>query len=195
MKKSILVTAALLAVFSLAACGDEESAEIEAAEEAKVEEKAVTKEFGNISVTVPAMFEDVKETDGFYVAAGPNASVTVTPVLEVELPPTEWNEELAIDSLELLYGEVYMNMSLASYEGQIDLNGNPSVYYSFYGTTLDGEQEHLVHIVRLFNPDVTAQYLVNFIYKTEDTSYTADVTDALINSITLSSAAQGDVAQ
>lgn len=180
---------AAIAVVGLTACGGEEqpveeSKAAEVVEEQVVESETVTKEFGNISIDVPSKFTDVTLEEDFYVVGGPNASITVTSLPEVELLPSEWDESLASESLELFFSETYSNMELAIYEGSININGNPAVYYSFYGTNADGD-EHLVHIVRLFNADISKQYLVNYIHLVEDESYTADVSSAIIDSIVL----------
>lgn len=189
MKKLIGVMSAAIAVVGLTACGGEEqpveeSKAAEVVEEQVVESETVTKEFGNISIDVPSKFTDVTLEEDFYVVGGPNASITVTSLPEVELLPSEWDESLASESLELFFSETYSNMELAIYEGSININGNPAVYYSFYGTNADGD-EHLVHIVRLFNADISKQYLVNYIHLVEDESYTADVSSAIIDSIVL----------
>lgn len=191
MKKLFSAMSAVVAVVALTACGAEESPKVagEQVVEEQVVPEMVTKEFGDVSITVPAVFSDVTEQDGMFLVSAPNASLTVTPLSEVELLPTEWNEEVAQGSLELLYSEAYSDMELAVFEGNIDLNGSPAVYYAFYGTASDGE-EHAVHAVRLFNKDVTAQYFIAYIHVADDEAYDADLSGDIINSITLSADAE-----
>lgn len=191
MKKLFSAMSTVVAVVALAACGSEEPSQVagEQVVEEQVVAETVTKEFGNVSIDVPSVFSDVTEQDGMFAASAPNGSITVTPLEEVELLPTEWNEEVAQGSLEALYSGAYSDMELAAFEGNLELNGSPAVYYAFTGTASDG-QEHLVHAVRLFNKDVTAQYFIAFIHVADDENYDADMSGEIINSIALAADAQ-----
>ncbi|GEM_PF-1061179 len=203
IKKLLMLMLALVMTLSLAACGGEDtsapsqnsSGETEATappSEDKVEASEtdfVPMNFGYITMNVPNVFNAVEEKEGMYVSAGPKAAITVSPTLEIDLLPSEWDESLASEALDMLYGVTYTNMELAAFEGDINMNGNTAVYYAFYGTNANGE-DRLVQIVRLFNTDLTAQYMVTFIHSADDEFFTPELSGEIINSITLAPEAQ-----
>ena len=185
MKKTLVLILTLVMMLSLAACGGEERAE----QAGDTEAKFVSKTFGYISMSVPDVFKAVEEKDGMYVSSGPDASIVVLPNMEVELLPSEWDESLAEEALELYYGTTYTDLALAAYEGDVNMNGNTAVYYAFNGVNAEGK-ERLVQVVRLYNADLTAQYAVTFIQNADDDFFTEEVGSKIINSITLSPDAQ-----
>lgn len=140
--------------------------------------------FGDITMLVPDVFGPVEETEGVYVSAGPAAGITVTTAMEIDLLPSEWDESLAADALEPLYGTVYTDMELSAFSGEFDLNGSIGVYMAFYGINQEGV-DRLVQVVRLFNEDLTAQYQISFVHGAEDAFFTPEIADQIINSITL----------
>lgn len=207
MKKLLILMLALVMTLSLVACGGEEtstppqsdSGETDATapldnKVANSETDFVSMNLGYITMNVPNVFNAVEEKEGMYVSAGPNASIGVTPTLEIDLLPSEWDESLASESLDMLYGSTYTNMELSAFEGDINMNGNTAVYYAFYGTNAKGE-DRLVQIVRLFNADLTAQYMVTFIHGAEDEFFTPELSGEILNSITLAPEAQNLTAE
>jgi ABC-type glycerol-3-phosphate transport system substrate-binding protein len=200
MKKTLILILAMVMTFSLAACGGDEVSAPPQNNPTETETPAnnadentevdfVSMNFGNITINVPSVFKAVEENGGMYVSAGPNASITVTPAIEVELLPTDWDESLASDALEMLYGNTYSNLELAAFEGDVNMNGNTAVYYAFYGTNAKGE-ERLAQVVQIYNADLTAQYAITFIHSADDEFYTPDLSLEIINSITLAPEAQ-----
>lgn len=209
MKKFIALIMALVMTLSFAACGGESasapnpssSAGTEATvptdtseakpdnNEAATEVEYVTKTFGHIIMSVPSLFGDVTEQDGMYASAGPESSIVVTPALDIDLLPSEWDETLAAQSLELYYSETYTDMELAAFDGDVNMNGNQAVYFAFFGTNASGK-ERTVQVVRLYNADLTALYVITFIHSADSDFFTADIASQLINSITLAPEAQ-----
>jgi len=182
MKKLLILMMALIMTLSLAACGGEDSAAPAQSSSSGAEFVSMT--FGDITMSVPNNFSTVTENQGIYVSAGPDASITVTPSMEIDLLPSEWDESLAEESLELLYGSTYTDMELAAFEGNVNMNGNTAVYLGFYGTNADGK-ERMVQVVRIFNADQTEQYQIVLMHSAEDEFFTPEVGGKIINSITL----------
>lgn len=151
--------------------------------------KFVNMTFGNITMDVPNVFGAVTEKDGVYLSAGSNASIAATQAFEVDLLPSDWDESFAAESLQLFYGSTFTNMKLAAFQGDVNLNGNTAVYYSFYGKN-SANMDCLVQIVLLYNADLTAQYAITFLHEADDELFTTEMTEKIINSITLSKAAQ-----
>ncbi|MBE6068185.1 MAG: hypothetical protein E7211_10925 [Clostridium lundense] len=69
------------------------------------------------------------------------------------------------------------------------MNGNTVVYYAFYEKSADGK-DRLVQVVRLFNANLTAQYMITLLHSAEYKFFTPEVGGEIINSITLASDAQ-----
>lgn len=189
MKKILALLLALVMAVCLTACGEDNPAAAPDNSSSTAETEFVPMTFGYITVSVPSVFSAVTEKEGMYVSAGPDASIVVTPALEVELPPSAWDESLAKESLEMLYGATYTHLELSTFEGNVNMNGNTAIYYAFYGKNAAGK-DRLAQVVRLFNADLTAQHMITLIHSAEDEFFTAEVGDKIINSITLSPDAQ-----
>lgn len=195
MKKLLVLMMALVMTLSLAACGGNDtpapaqSSSGGTNEGTPSETEFVSMNFGHITMSVPSVFNAVEETKGMYVSAAPDASIVVTPTLEIDLPPSEWDESLAKESLETLYGSAYTDLELSAFEGDINMNGNTAVYVAFYGKNKNGKDQ-LIQVVRLFNADLTAQYMITVIHGAEDKFFTPEIGGKIINSITLAPDAQ-----
>lgn len=176
MKKLLVLLMALVMVLGVTACSKSDTPK---------EAKYVSMTFGDITMSVPDVFNAVKEQDGgLYVSAGPNASIVVTSAFEIDLLPSDWDESVAKDILEPMYGATYTNLELSAFEGDVNMNGNTAVYYSFKGTHADSK-DRLVQVVRLYNDDLTEQYEITFMQAAEDKFFTAEVGGKIINSSTL----------
>jgi len=178
-------------ILSFAACGEKDTpgmAQSSSGEESNNEETSetefITMAFGSITMSVPNVFSAVTEQNGMYVSAGPEASIVVTAATGVGMQPSGWNEDLVAEVLDVLYSSAYTDMELAAFEGDVNMNGNKAVYYAFYGKGEDGKKR-LVHVVTLYNADVTAQYGIALTHNAEDELFTSEVNSKIINSITL----------
>lgn len=83
--------------------------------------------FGEIAMPVPKVFNPFKEKERMYVSSGPAATITVSPVLEIDLLPSRWDKTLAADILEPLYGGVYSDIELSAFSEEVSLNGHTGV--------------------------------------------------------------------
>lgn len=196
MKKALGLLLALALLMSLAACGGGDSTEPdqddtgEAGDTGEVSEVPfVPMTFGYITISLPDVFGSPTEQDGMYVSPGPNAAIVATPVLELDMQPSEWTESLLEESLEAIHGSQYENPELAAFQGDVNMNGNSAVYYAFYGKESDGT-ERLVHVVILYNADLTGQYVITLLHNVDDEILTPEVAERIINSITLAEEAQ-----
>jgi hypothetical protein len=193
MKKILILMLALVMALSFAACGEDTAAPDQGSDVEETNEipgvEFVDKEFGYITVSVPDSFGDVTEQEGMYVCAGPDASVVVTPTLGIDLAYSEWDSSLVEEYIQMIYGSTYTDLELSLFETDVDMNGNKTIYYACYGTNAEGT-DRLIQVVRLFNADLTAQYMITFIHTADDAFYTAEVGGAIINSITLAPEAQ-----
>ena len=176
-KKICSIIMALILSFSLAACGNESTP-------TDKEAQFVTMTFGDIIMSVPNIFGEIEDKEDFYVSAGPNSSIVVTKATEVDLLPSEWDESLAKDILEPMYGTTYTDMELVAFEGDVNMNGNTAIYFAFNGNNADGK-ERLVQIVRLYNADQTGLYMISLVHSAEDEFFTSEIGEQIINSITL----------
>lgn len=192
MKKTLVLMMALVMALSLVACGGEKApaqgssagAETTAsAGGAPSEPNFVSKTFGDITMSLPDVFGAVEEQGDYYVSSGPNASITVTKATEVDIAASEWNEDLAKEAVNM-YSSTYTNIALGVFEGDVDMNGSPAIYYGFNGVNADGI-DRLVQIVRLYNADQTMMYLISMTQSIDDAFLTAEVGGEIINSITL----------
>jgi hypothetical protein len=194
MKKPITLMLAMAMALSLAACSDEADApsentapQADQQTESQPEEKQVVLNdvaFGDITISVPSEFDAVQETQGVYVAAGPDSSLTVTPATEIELMPEEWDESLAADMLEPYYGSVYTDLALLSFQDNMEINGTSAIYMSFQGKNAQGA-DRIAHIIRLYDLDNSAQYIVTLVHSDGNELFTPEVSEAVLNSITL----------
>lgn len=201
MKKLLVLMIALVMTLSLAACGgkdtpapDQSSSGGASNIDAASETEFASMTFGYITMSVPSVFSAVTEKEGMYVSAGPDASITVTPTLGIDIQPSEWDESLAEEALEMIYGSTYTDLELSAFEGDVNMNGNTAVYYAFYGKNADGK-DRLVQVVRLYNADLTAQYMITLLHSAEDKFFTPEVGGEIINSITLAPDAQNLAAE
>lgn len=202
MRKLLILMMALVIALSLTACGDDNTPASQqgssSGEESNTniensgkdsETEFVSMNFGYITMSVPSVFKAVEEKDGMYVSAGPDSSILVTPTMGIDLLPSEWDESLAKESLEMLYGSTYTNLEFAAFEGDVNMNGNTAVYVAFFGKNANGK-DRMAQVVRLFNADLTAQYMITFIHSADDEFFTPEMAGEIINSITLSPDAQ-----
>lgn len=172
MKKLITLAIVLTLSLNLIACG--KSSEV----------KYTSMTFGDITMSVPDEFKAATENEGMYVSSGPDSSIVVSPSMGIDLLPSEWDKSLAEESLEPLYGTTYSDMKLSTFDGDLKVNGNTAVSFSFNGKSTEGK-DRLVHIVRLFNADQTVQYMITITHSADDKFITSEVVDKIINSIAI----------
>lgn len=196
MKKLLVLIIALVLTLSLAACGGENtpnSSQSSSVEPSNISAASETEfahmTFGHITMSVPSVFSACTEKEGMYVSAGPDASIVVTPILEIDIKPSEWDESLAEEALETIYGSTYTELKLSAFKGNVDMNGNTAVYYAFNGKNANGK-DRLVQVVRLYNADLTAQYMVTLMHSADNKFFTSEVSGKIINSITMAPDAQ-----
>lgn len=195
MKKLLVLIMAIVMTLSLAACGGEKTPapdQSSSGEATGAEFASMT--FGYITMSAPSVFSAVTEKEGMYVSAGPDASITVTPTLGIDILPSEWDEEVAKELLQVIYGSTYTDLELSAFEGDVNMNGNTAVYYAFYGKNSAGK-DRLVQVVRLYNADLTAQYMITLMHSADDKFFTPEVGGKIINSITLAPEAQNLAAE
>lgn len=194
MKKVLVLMMALVMTLTLTACGGEAPAPTQGSSAgteattagsggAPSEPNFASMTFGDITMSVPDVFGAVEEQGDYYVSSGPNASITVTKATEVDIAASEWNEDLAKEAVAM-YSSTYTNIELSAFQGDVDMNGSPAVYYGFNGVNADGI-DRLVQIVRLYNADQTMMYLISMTQSVDDAFLTAEVGGEIINSITL----------
>lgn len=145
--------------------------------------------FGYISMDVPTVFSQSSEENGMYKSSGPNTAIVVSPLV-VDMQPSEWTEELVVNSLEAIYGELYSDLKLEVFEGDVNMNGNPAVYYALNGTTLTGGDELLAHVLLVYNADLTAVYAIELNHGATDAFFSKEVNSQIINSVALAEEAQ-----
>lgn len=199
MKKLLVLIMALVMTLSLAACGSEKTPAPEqsssgGAGNTDAAAEFVSMTFGYITMSTPSVFGAVTEKEGVYVSAGPDSSITVTPTLGIDIQPSEWDEEVAKELLQVIYGSTYTDLELSDFEGDVDMNGNRAVYYAFYGKNANGK-DRLIQVVRLYNADLTAQYMITLMHSADDKFFTPEVGGKIINSITLVPEAQNLAAE
>ena len=192
MKKLLAIFMVLAFTLSLAACGGGDSvtpAQGSSDGTSNTETEFVSMTFGHITMSVPNVFSAVTEKEGQYVSAGPEASIIVTPTMGIDITASEWDESLAAEALELYYSSTYTDLELAAFEGNVNMNGNTAVYYAFNGKNSSGK-ERLVQVVRLYNADLTALYMITLVHSADDEFFTPEIGGKIMNSITLSPDAQ-----
>lgn len=141
--------------------------------------------FGDLVITVPEIFGEVTEQDGVFLASSNEygGTITVTAATEIDLMPEEWDESLAAEAVQTLYGSVYTDIQFNSFTASDDMNGAPGVYMSFYGVNANG-QNRLVQILRLYTPDLTAFYQVALSHASEDAVFIPEVDAIIVGSVT-----------
>lgn len=196
MKKLLTLMMAIIMTLSLAACGGKDttdsaqsSSEGTGNTSTATETEFAPMTFGYITMKVPNVFGEVTEQGGMYVSSGHNASIVVTPVMEVDIEPSEWDESIAKDVIENIYSSTYSNPELAAFEGDINMNGNKAVFFGFYGKNSNGI-DRMVQMIRIYNADLTGQYMISLVHDTDDEFFTAEIAEKIINSITLAPEAQ-----
>lgn len=193
MKKLLVLMMMLFLTLGLMGCGGESSPDtsqnssnITSSETSQIE--FVPMNFGYTTMNVPSVFSQSYEEDEMYISAGPDAAIVVSPLV-ADVHPSDWSESVVADLLEEIYGSLYTDLKLAAFENVSNLNGNTAVYYAFNGTTMDGS-DRLVHILLLYNADLTAIYAIELNHGATDSFFDQNVNDQIINSITLADEAQ-----
>ena len=142
-KLSVIAVSAVLAV-ALTGCGEESN-----------DTEWVEKTFGDITISLPGEFQDVNQSNGVYTCAGPGSSVTVSEATPASIGPEDWTQELLEDNLGIMYGATYTDISLLSFEGNVDINGDPAVCFDLQGTNSSGKVR-IIRNVYLFNDTIRA---------------------------------------
>lgn len=167
----ILALTAILAI-ALTGCGEESNGT-----------EWVDKTFGDITISLPEEFQDVNQSNGVYTCAGPGASVTVSEATPADIGPEDWTQELLEDNLGIMYGATYTDISLLSFEGNVDINGDPAVCFDLQGTNSSGKVR-IIRNVYLFNDEAGEQYVIALIYTDGDSFFSDEVCDTILASIT-----------
>ncbi|MEG0277007.1 MAG: hypothetical protein RR630_08250 [Coprobacillus sp.] len=143
MKKVFSIVLSLLMIsILLIGCGSEK--------EETNEVKLVTKTVNKVSISVPSDYSEFKDTDGFMAASGPNASITISPVVEA-VDPSMWTEE----SLRELYADKYSEIVFKNIIRDVKVEGGSAIYVIFTSTAKEGGTKFDTRLVLLYTEENT----------------------------------------
>lgn len=174
-KKILALLCAAMMVLSLAACGGEGESDGE------VTMKSIT--LGDVTMEVPDTFGEPQEANGAMAVAGPEASITVSGPVTMDIPLESWTEEFVSANLDGLFGASYTDLSLADFVGDVDFDGTPGVFFTITGTNSKGVAR-VIYNAYLFD-ETMGDYVVSFLHSVDNASYTAELDNAIVSSITL----------
>ncbi len=175
IKKILALLCAAMMVLSLAACGGEGESDGE------VTMKSIT--LGDVTMEVPDTFGEPQEANGAMAVAGPEASITVSGPVTMDIPLESWTEEFVSANLDGLFGASYTDLSLADFVGDVDFDGTPGVFFTVTGTNSKGVAR-VIYNAYLFD-EAMGDYVVSFLHSVDNASYTAELDNAIVSSITL----------
>lgn len=175
IKKILALFCAAMMVLSLAACGGEDGGSDE------VTMKTIT--LGDVTMEVPDTFGEPQEANGAMAVAGPEASITVSGPVTMDIPLESWTEEFVSANLDGLFGASYTDLALADFVGDVDFDGTPGVFFTVTGTNSKGVAR-VIYNAYLFD-ETMGDYVVSFLHSVDNASYTAELDNAIVSSITL----------
>lgn len=175
IKKILALLCAAMMVLSLAACGGEDESDGE------VTMKTIT--LGDVTMEVPDTFGEPQEANGAMAVAGPEASITVSGPVTMDIPLESWTEEFVSANLDGLFGASYTDLALADFVGDVDFDGTPGVFFTVTGTNSKGVAR-VIYNAYLFD-ETMGDYVVSFLHSVDNASYTAELDNAIVSSITL----------
>ena len=175
IKKILALLCAAMMVLSLAACGGEDGGSDE------VTMKTIT--LGDVTMEVPDTFGEPQEANGAMAVAGPEASITVSGPVTMDIPMESWTEEFVSANLDGLFGASYTDLALTDFVGDVDFDGTPGVFFTVTGPNSKG-------VARVINnayhfDETMGDYVVSFLHSVDNASYTAELDNAIVSSITL----------
>ena len=156
IKKILALLCAAMMVLSLAACGGEDGGSDE------VTMKTIT--LGDVTMEVPDTFGEPQEANGAMAVAGPEASITVSGPVTMDIPS-------------------YTDLALTDFVGDVDFDGTPGVFFTVTGTNSKGVAR-VIYNAYLFD-EAMGDYVVSFLHSVDNASYTAELDNAIVSSITL----------
>ena len=174
-KKILALLCAAMMVLSLAACGGEGESDGE------VTMKSIT--LGDVTMEVPDTFGEPQEANGAMAVAGPEASITVSGPVTMDIPLESWTEEFVSANLDGLFGASYTDLALTDFVGDVDFDGTPGVFFTVTGTNSKGVVR-VIYNAYLFD-ETMGDYVVSFLHSVNNASYTAELDNAIVSSITL----------
>lgn len=175
IKKILALLCAAMMVLSLAACGGEDESDGE------VTMKTIT--LGDVTMEVPDTFGEPQEANGAMAVAGPEASITVSGPVTMDIPMESWTEEFVSANLDGLFGASYTDLALTDFVGDVDFDGTPGVFFTVTGTNSKGVAR-VIYNAYLFD-ETMGDYVVSFLHSVDNASYTAELDNAIVSSITL----------
>ena len=175
IKKILALLCAAMMVLSLAACGGEDGGSDE------VTMKAIT--LGDVTMEVPDTFGEPQEANGAMAVAGPEASITVSGPVTMDIPMESWTEEFVSANLDGLFGASYTDLALTDFVGDVDFDGTSGVFFTVTGTNSKGVAR-VIYNAYLFD-ETMGDYVVSFLHSVDNASYTAELDNAIVSSITL----------
>ena len=175
IKKILALLCAAMMVLSLAACGGEDGGSDE------VTMKTIT--LGDVTMEVPDTFGEPQEAYGAMAVAGPEASITVSGPVTMDIPMESWTEEFVSANLDGLFGASYTDLALTDFVGDVDFDGTPGVFFTVTGTNSKGVAR-VIYNAYLFD-EAMGDYVVSFLHSVDNASYTAELDNAIVSSITL----------
>ena len=175
IKKILALLCAAMMVLSLAACGGEGESDGE------VTMKSIT--LGDVTMEVPDTFGEPQEANGAMAVAGPEASITVSGPVTMDIPLESWTEEFVSANLDGLFGASYTDLALTDFVGDVDFDGTPGVFFTVTGTNSKGVVR-VIYNAYLFD-ETMGDYVVSFLHSVNNASYTAELDNAIVSSITL----------
>lgn len=138
-----------------------------------------TKTVKDLTMSVPSDYGDFEEKDGLSVAAGPNASITVSGPLETELQMEELSEEV----IQAIYKNSYREVEFKSFDNAIQLDKGVAMNAHFIGTTVNDKKMDTRLIV--INTDDGKTYTVFIMFKNGEDCSTSKFADDMMKSIKL----------
>ena len=171
LKKIVSVGIASMMLLGLAGCSDDVS-----------DVTLQTKTVNGVSLSVPSDFGEFTSSEGYMVASGPNASLTISPATADDSTPADWTEQTIREALQ----SEYSSMTFKSVTKGKAPNGEQAVYASFTAKSSDTTDSTVyeVRLVMLFTDK--GQLYINFIMFTEgDNSSTAKFADDIMKSMTV----------
>ena len=160
MKKILALMLAVAMVFSVAACGVEETTETTTTTPAVEEEVTlVERKTGNVSMLLPSEFEEFKAYEGFQGAAGPGGSVIVAEMMEYTYDSMAITEE----EFEATIAQSYENYEIYGFEAT-DINGVTGMVGLFAGDSLTSDTRNEVCYLFYDTTDGTTDYNNNICF-------------------------------
>lgn len=140
--------------------------------------KLKTRIISGLTLKVPSDYEDFEVKEGFMVAAGPNASITLSPVTSSGGLAASWWTE---NNLKDMYNDVYTNIEIKSIKNDSKVDDRPAVYAEFLATDKNGDNFN-VHLIVLYKDEGLLH--INYVmFKQGEDCSTSQYIDEIVESI------------